>query len=132
MNPETGREVDKRPQNNNLAQLPVIVVDTNVLISAALLPQSGVSRTLDLAVQNFVIAQNRATWTELTSRIEKPKFDRYFEAGQRLVYLTRLAQLVKMFKAVAKVEVSRDAGDDKFIALATDSGAKLSFQAMKT
>ena len=61
----------------------------------------------------------------MTSRIEKPKFDRYFQAGQRLIYLTRLAQLVKMHDAVAKVEVSRDADDDKFIALAIDSGAKI-------
>ena len=102
-----------------------VVVDTNVLISAALLPQSSVARALELAVQNFVIAQNRATWAELTSRLEKPKFDRYFEAGQRLVYLTRLAQLVKMFDLVAKVAISRDADDDKFIALAIDSGAKI-------
>ena len=107
------------------APLRTVVVDTNVLISAALLPQSSVARALELAVQNFVIAQNRATWAELTSRLEKPKFDRYFEAGQRLVYLTRLAQLVKMFDLVAKVAISRDADDDKFIALAIDSGAKI-------
>ena len=126
------KEISAKPESspallsaNMSANVPAIVVDTNVLISAALLPQSNVSRVLDLAVQNFVIAQNRATWEELTSRIEKPKFDRYFEVGQRLVYLTRLAQLVKMHNSVAKVEVSRDADDDKFIALAIDSSAKI-------
>jgi len=38
-----------------------IVIDTNVLISAGLLPQSKTAQVLALAVAHFVIAQNQDT-----------------------------------------------------------------------
>jgi len=102
-----------------------IVIDTNVLISAGLLPQSRSAQALALAVEHFVIAQNEATWGELVSRIEKDKFDRYFGETGRLHYLSRLAQLIQTFPQEASVQISRDADDDKFIALALDAGASV-------
>ena len=59
-----------------------IVTDTNVLISAGLLPESKTAQVLALAVEHFVIAQNQDTWRELETRIARPKFDRYF--GQKI------------------------------------------------
>jgi len=44
---------------------PPIVIDTNVLISAGLLPRSRTAEALAVAVEHFVIAQNEATWGEL-------------------------------------------------------------------
>ena len=49
-----------------------IVIDTNVLISAGLLPASKTAQVLALAVEHFVIAQNQATWHELETRIARP------------------------------------------------------------
>ena len=46
-----------------------IVIDTNVLISAGLLPQSTTAQALAVAVTHFVIAQNQDTWHELETRI---------------------------------------------------------------
>ena len=45
-----------------------IVIDTNVLISAGLLPQSTTAQALALAVEHFVMAQNQDTWHELETR----------------------------------------------------------------
>lgn len=104
---------------------PCIVIDTNVLISAAILPQSKTAQVLELAVLHFVIAQNRATWEELESRIERSKFDIYFGEFGRMAFLTRLAQLTQDFPARASVQVSRDADDNKFIELAMDAGASI-------
>ena len=59
-----------------------IVTDTNVLISAGLLPESKTAQVLALAVEHLVIAQNQDTWRELGTRIARPKFDRYF--GQKI------------------------------------------------
>jgi putative PIN family toxin of toxin-antitoxin system len=101
-----------------------VVIDTNVLISAGLLPQSKTAQVLALAVQHFVIAQNEATWHELETRITRPKFDRYFAPGERLRHLVMIAQSMQRFDAQATVQASRDADDDKFIALALDAGAK--------
>ena len=102
-----------------------IVIDSNVLISAGLLPTSKTAQVLALAVEHFVIAQNHLTWHELETRIARPKFDTYFGDSGRLRHLVKIAQSIQYFDVKADVSVSRDMTDDKFIALAIDSGAKL-------
>lgn len=101
-----------------------IVVDTNVLISAGLLPQSTTAQALALAVEHFVMAQNQDTWHELETRIARPKFDRYFGEFGRLRHLIKIAQSVEFFEVTAQASVSRDKSDDKFLALAIDAGAR--------
>ena len=107
------------------SKAPCIVIDTNVLISAGILPQSRLAKTLVIVAGRFVIAQNEATWNELLSRIDRAKFDRYFGENGRLFYLSRLAQLVEFFDVVSGVQISRDPDDDKFVSLALDAGAKI-------
>jgi putative PIN family toxin of toxin-antitoxin system len=102
-----------------------IVIDTNVLISAGLLPASTTAQALTLAVEHFVIAQNQATWHELETRIARPKFDRYFGVDGRLRHLVKIAQSIQRFDVTADVTVSRDKTDDKFIGLALDAGASI-------
>jgi putative PIN family toxin of toxin-antitoxin system len=102
-----------------------IVIDTDVLISAGLLPQSKTAQVLALAVEHFVIAQNQHTWHELETRIARPKFDRYFGDSGRLEHLVKIAQSMQHFEVTAEVSISRDATDDKFIALAIDAGASI-------
>ena len=102
-----------------------IVVDTNVLISAGLLPQSTTAQALALAVEHFVMAQNQDTWHELETRIARPKFDRYFGEFGRLRHLIKIAQSVEFFEVTAQASVSRDKTDDKFLALAMEAGATL-------
>ena len=102
-----------------------IVIDTNVLISAGLLPESKTAQVLALAVEHFVIAQNQDTWHELETRIARSKFDRYFSESGRLRHLVAIAQLIQHFELTTEVSVSRDKTDDKFIALAIDSGATI-------
>jgi putative PIN family toxin of toxin-antitoxin system len=106
-------------------ELAYIVIDTNVLISAGLLPQSKTALVLALAVEHFVIAQNKDTWHELETRIARPKFDRYFGDSGRLRHLAKIAQSIQRFEVSAAVSVSRDKTDDKFIELAIDSGANI-------
>ena len=100
-----------------------IVIDTHVLISAGLLPNSVSAQALILAFERFVMAQNQATWHELQNKIVRKKFDRYFGATGRLDLLARLAQNTTFFEPVAVVVDSRDATDNKFLALALDAQA---------
>ena len=102
-----------------------IVIDTNVLVSAGLLPESKTAQVLALAVEHFVIAQNQDTWHELETRIARPKFDRYFGESGRLRHLVAIAQSIQHFEVVTEVSVSRDKTDDKLIALAIDSEATI-------
>ena len=107
------------------SKAPYIVIDTNVLISAGLLPESKTAQVLALAVEHFVIAQNQDTWHELETRIARSKFDRYFSESGRLRHLVAIAQSIQHFEVTTEVSVSRDKTDDKFIALAIDSGATI-------
>lgn len=102
-----------------------IVIDTNVLISAGLLPQSKTAQVLSMVVEHFVIAQNQDTWHELETRIAQLKLDRYFGESGRLRHLVKIAQSIQRFESSAVVSVSRDKSDNKFIGLAIDSGAKI-------
>ena len=102
-----------------------IVIDTSVLISAAILPKSKTAQVLELAVLHFVIVKNAATWEELESRIERSKFDPYFGELGRVAFLTRFSQITEDFPTKAGVQVSRDVDDNKFIELAIDAGASI-------
>ncbi len=102
-----------------------IVIDTNVLISAGLLPHSKSAQVLAIAVGQFVIAQNDETWHELETRISKQKFDRYFEKDERLRHMSQIAQSIKRFESKARINVSRDETDNKFIELAIDSASTI-------
>ena len=102
-----------------------IVIDTNVLISAGLLPHSKSAQVLAIAVEGFVIAQNEATWHELETRIARQKFDRYFEKDGRLKHLIQIAQSIKRFESISQIQLSRDDTDNKFLELAIDSQSSI-------
>ena len=102
-----------------------IVIDTTVLISAGLLPNSKSAQVLAIAVEQFVIAQNDSTWHELETRIARQKFDRYFEKDGRLKHLIQIAQSIKLFESFAKIKLSADETDNKFIELAIDSQSSI-------
>ena len=102
-----------------------IVIDTNVLLSAGLLPHSVPARALTLALEQFVLAQDQATWQELQTRIARPKFDRYFGESGRLAHLTQLARSAAFFETGAAMAVCRDPDDDKFLALALVAQAQV-------
>ncbi|MEC4805885.1 MAG: hypothetical protein SAJ12_22285 [Jaaginema sp. PMC 1079.18] len=53
----------------------LIVVDTNVFISAILSPNGTTYQALNKALKHFTIVHSRETHQELTQRIYKPKFD---------------------------------------------------------
>jgi putative PIN family toxin of toxin-antitoxin system len=106
-----------------------IVIDTNFLISAGLLPTSKTAQVLAMAVEQFVIAQNQATWRELETRIARPKFDCYFGDTGRLRHFVKIAQSIQHFEMRTEVSVSRDTTDDKFIEWPLTKAAPFSFQA---
>lgn len=106
-----------------MTERQAIVIDTNVLISAGLLPHSRTAALLAAVLERYVLAQNQATWTELQTRIARPKFDRYFGERGRFMHLAQLAQSALFFDIVATANACRDPADNKFLALAVDAGA---------
>ena len=106
-----------------LAQLPPIVLDTNLLVSAALLPGSPSAQALTQAVLTHELAFSDDTWDELHAVLHRPRFDRYFpHAGQRSGYLHALARAACWHHVVSTITDCRDPKDNKFLALALDAG----------
>ena len=99
------------------------VIDTHVLISAALLQDSVPARLLRRVLQNGRIVFSRATFTELESRLWRPKFDRYVSMEHRRLLLHDLSSVADWAEPALASRHSRDADDDKFVHLALASGA---------
>ncbi|TAF99631.1 MAG: putative toxin-antitoxin system toxin component, PIN family [Burkholderiales bacterium] len=103
-----------------------VVFDTNALISAAILPNSISNQALALAATHFELVVSEATWLEFESRIERPKLFRYFDnlPAQREDVVRTVGRVVKHVVVHTVVTDCRDPDDNKFLALAADSGAK--------
>ena len=102
-----------------------LVIDSNVWI-AALISPSGTARQLVDAVldQHIDIPMSEATFAELVSRLHRPKFDKYREPVSWNLFLSELVELALWQEdAGTAAGISRDADDDKFLALAVTGQA---------
>lgn len=100
------------------------VVDTNVLISAALRPEGRPRRVLDVIRRcNGVLLFSDETARELSDRLRGSKFDRYVSQEIRAVYLAQL-MAVSEWIAIASAKLGcRDPDDDKFLETALTGDA---------
>ncbi|MEH1794350.1 MULTISPECIES: putative toxin-antitoxin system toxin component, PIN family [unclassified Nostoc] len=65
----------------------LIVIDTNVLLSAALSRNGTARKALDKVYKEFKIAQSNEIYQELNTRIYKRKFDKYISDEDRQDFL---------------------------------------------
>lgn len=70
-----------------------VVVDANVLISAALAPQSIPARLISLVVARYRLVFSEATFEELESSMWRSKLDRYITPELRKILLHDLAAI---------------------------------------
>lgn len=99
------------------------VFDTNVLISALLLPTSKPRQALDQALRTGELLLSLDVLAELVAVLGRPQFRRYVteeEVRTFLAALTREAVLVDVHMHIAKC---RDPKDDKFLELALSGHA---------
>jgi uncharacterized protein len=68
-----------------------IVIDTNVLISAAVFPNSVPRQTVEKALKNDILLLSEPTMHEMTEVLSRLKFDPYIRAEQRIRFLAQLA-----------------------------------------
>ena len=92
------------------------VVDTNVLISAALRP-SGVPRAVvdTIGHANGILLFSDETFHELETRFRLPKFDAYVGQDARSVFLAQLEAVSEWVSIVGARLGCRDPGDDKLL-----------------
>ena len=103
-----------------------LVVDTNVLISAALSPRGAPSQLVQQILAEHRLVFSEATFAELETRIWKPKFDRYISLEARKSLLkdfNAAAVWTAISPSLAATGYSRDPQDDMFVHAALASAA---------
>jgi putative PIN family toxin of toxin-antitoxin system len=104
---------------------PRFVVDTNTLVSAALIEGSIPDRAVRRAFQTGVLLASPDTLDEATDVLTREKFDQYASWERRHELLEALADQSTVVEPTAAIEVCRDPDDDKFLELAVEGEADL-------
>ena len=102
-----------------------VVVDSNILISAAIYPTSASARALQLAVMFCELYRSDETTAEIEQVLLRDKFDRYFAAGgpTRADFLS-IYKDVAVLAPVTKIATDcSDPKDNKFLSLALSVNA---------
>ena len=102
-----------------------IVIDTNVFVSAIMLPSSPPRQAVDRALDVGVLLFSDDTLSELSEVLSRRKFDDYVSLEERLLFLNRLTVTAEFVSTIQKVRECRDARDDKFLEVALDGRAHL-------
>ncbi len=102
----------------------LIVFDTNVLISAAILPKSVSRQALLYAVERFQLVHSEATWREFSEVITRKKFDRYLSDQDRCDFMVLIARVSQLLTPSVSISDCVDPKDNNFLELAIEAGAR--------
>jgi uncharacterized protein len=98
------------------------VLDTNVYVSALLLPGSKPRKALDRAQQETILLSHE-TLAELSKVLSRKQFRRYVDEPDVRHFLAALIREVEWVHVEVKVSECRDPKDDKFLSLAVGGQA---------
>ncbi len=99
------------------------VLDTGVLVSALLLPLSVPRQAVDLAFAHEIVMVSAAFIDELNEVLRRPKFNRYLEEKERLLFLSAFIRDAAVVDVTENPTACRDPEDDKFLELAVAGDA---------
>ena len=99
------------------------VFDTNVLVSALLLPDSKPQRALALAMRKGTLLLSFPVVAELYEVLNRQRFRRYLEEDDIQRFLTALTGVAKWVDVDTHIAASRNPKDDKFLELAVSGHA---------
>ena len=101
-----------------------VVVDTNVLVSAALNPASVPGQVVRAAfAQRFELVVSPQLVDELTGVLRRPKFAGLLTSGQIEAFVEAVEEVAAVVDDPEVVERVRDPDDDYLVALSTASEA---------
>ena len=107
------------------ASKPRIILDTNTLVSAFVFSGATPRAVLRHALNAYQLVFSTDTWDELADVFQRDKFDVALPRASRMRALAELARYVDLVTVTSTITDCRDAKDNKFLALAMDSGAKV-------
>jgi uncharacterized protein len=100
-----------------------VVIDTGVVISAALLPRSIPRQAFDKVLRDARVLVSDSTIAELDDVFRRPKFNRYLSEELRLEFLAALVAAAEVVEITEEITACRDPKDDKFLSLAVSGKA---------
>ena len=99
------------------------VADSNILVSAALVPNSSPRRVVDLVMQNGRLLFSELTLMELDDVLRRPKFDRYLAKKLRLEFLASLVNEAEIVSIGVEISECRDPDDNRILEAAVSGNA---------
>ncbi len=111
---------------------PRCVVDTNVLISAALVKAGKPYQVVNWIVQHGVMLASEATFEEVATTLARPRFRKYLDSEDRADYLNFIHGNSRFIKVTEHITECRDPKDDMFLELAIGGQADLPSNGSKT
>ena len=102
-----------------------IVVDTGVLVSAAIRPQSIPALALEKAWLLFDVCCSRSSFAELQRVLLADRFEAYRPLASRAQFVSSFAQRATRFEVTISVTDCRDAKDNQFLELAETANAEM-------
>ncbi len=102
-----------------------IVIDTGVLISAALIEEGKPHAAVFYVLEHESLLASSATFNELETRLRRPKFQRYLQPEKREAYLTFIRERSRFIPITETITACRDPKDDKFLELAVSGQAAM-------
>jgi uncharacterized protein len=95
-----------------------IVLDTNVLISAALSRLGKPFACLDWVLDNATLIVSRELLEELETRLTRPKFSKYVDDSRRRAFVSDVGLSAVQVELSGTVTVCRDPDDNKLLEIA--------------
>jgi uncharacterized protein len=99
------------------------VVDTNILVSQLILPESLPARVLAQIEMRSTLLFSESTMYELADVLSRKKFDRYVSREDRKGFIQRLGRIAEFVPIIQSVRECRDPKDDKFLEVALNGRA---------
>jgi putative PIN family toxin of toxin-antitoxin system len=101
----------------------LFIFDTNVFVSAALIPGSVNELALNKAFRIGKVVVSTESFTEFTEVLFRKKFDKYLTDERRLQIIQNLERDTLNFKVSISIDSCRDPKDNKFLELALTAKA---------
>jgi putative PIN family toxin of toxin-antitoxin system len=92
-----------------------VVIDTNTVVSAVLIPRSIPRQAFDKAFASGIVIASDAAITELTTVIKRKRFDRYLHEEERFTFLAAYINATTTVTITEKITDCRDEKDNKFL-----------------
>jgi len=103
----------------------VVVIDTNLWVSYALIAESVLGQQIKQLIEDQPYAFSEATFIELTDVMMRDKFERFISSEKRSDLLRMIAAGAEWFQPTETITDCRDAHDNKFLELALAAEASL-------